>query len=211
MTVAQTVAPVKMGGQPGPRLLDTTDLRSALAQDLDGYFEQLVLCYQNQLYTFALRIAGNPQDAEEIAQDAFVRAYRALASYSPEQVQTLMLRAWLYQITLNIFRNRVRGQRLKLVPLDDLGANAPEPAADQQAEPEAIVARAERERELSAVIARLPERYRVALVLRHVAGFGYGELAALLNQPVGTVKSNVHRGVELLRKALDEPVEEVRS
>jgi RNA polymerase sigma-70 factor (ECF subfamily) len=187
------------------------DIRVALAQDLDGYFEQLVLCYQNQLYAFALRIAGNPQDAEEIAQDAFVRAYRALAGYTVEQVQTLMLRAWLYQITLNVFRNRVRGKRLKLVPLDELNTNAAEPRGGAQDEPEAIVARAERERELGAVIAKLPERYRVALVLRHVEGFGYGELATLLNQPVGTVKSNVHRGVELLRKALDESVEEVRS
>ncbi len=211
MTVAQTVAPAKTVDYPVQRLLDTTDLRPALAHDLDGYFEQLVLCYQNQLYGFALRIAGNPQDAEEIAQDAFVRAYRALASYSPEQVQTLMLRPWLYQITLNVFRNRVRGQRLKLVPLDELSADAHEPAADQQDEPEAIIARAERERELSAVIAKLPERYRVALVLRHVEGFGYGELAALLHQPVGTIKSNVHRGVELLRKALGESVEEVRA
>ena len=211
MTVAQTVAPAKTVGQPVQCFLDTPDLRSALAHDLDGYFEQLVLCYQHQLYGFALRIAGNPQDAEEIAQDAFVRAYRALAGYSPEQVQTLMLRAWLYQITLNVFRNRVRGQRLKLVPLDELGTTLTEPAADQQAEPEAIVARAERERELSAVIAKLPERYRVALVLRHVEGFGYDELAALLHQPVGTVKSNVHRGVELLRKALGESGEEVRA
>lgn len=211
MTGAQTVAPLGTKSYPIPCIPELMDLRAGLARDLDGCFEQLVLCYQSQVYAFALRIAGNPQDAEEITQDAFVRAYRALAGYNVEQVQTLMLRAWLYQITLNVFRNRVRGQRLKLVPLDELSTNAAEPAGDNQDEPEAIVARAERERELGAVIAKLPERYRVALVLRHVEGFGYGELATLLNQPVGTVKSNVHRGVELLRKALGESVEEVRA
>jgi RNA polymerase sigma-70 factor (ECF subfamily) len=182
---------------------DDTELRIALAADLDGYFERLVRCYQDRLFAFALRISGNVQDAEEIAQDAFVRAYRALAGYSSEQVQTLALRAWLYQITLNVFRNRVRGRKLQLVPLDEFGSgNNVELSDDERRRPETLFEHAERERELGAVVSALPERYRIPVVLRHIDGFGYEEMAALLDQPVGTVKSNVHRGVSMLRKSL---------
>jgi RNA polymerase sigma-70 factor (ECF subfamily) len=182
---------------------DDTELRIALAADLDGYFERLVRCYQDRLFAFALRVSGNVQDAEEIAQDAFVRAYRALAGYSSEQVQTLALRAWLYQITLNVFRNRVRGRKLQLVPLDEFGSgNNVELSDDERRRPETLFEHAERERELGAVVSALPERYRIPVVLRHIDGFGYEEMAALLDQPVGTVKSNVHRGVSMLRKSL---------
>jgi RNA polymerase sigma-70 factor, ECF subfamily len=76
------------------------DMSAALAADLDGSFEQVVVAYQHRLYAFALRLTGNPQDAEEITQDAFVRAYRALATYPASRLRSLALRPWLHQITL---------------------------------------------------------------------------------------------------------------
>ncbi len=185
-------------------------LPAALAADVDSCFERLVLAYQDRLYTFALRLTASPQDAEEIAQDTFVRAYRALAGYPPERVRMLALRPWLYQIALNVFRNRVRGRQLQLVSLDKLdGTREREPEGDARERPDLVLEHAENERELSALVAALPERYRVAVILRHVEGFSYGELAALLNQPIGTVKANVHRGVQLLRESLIECTEEV--
>ncbi len=183
------------------------DLATALAANLDGCFERLVLMYQDRLYGFALRLIHSPQDAEEIVQDTFVRAYRALAGYPPERIATLALRPWLYQIALNVLRNRVRSHRLTVVPLDELSSSAE--AVDDHEQPEAALERAEREYELSALVARLPERYRVAVVLRHIEGFGYGELAELLSQPVGTIKANVHRGTRLLRAALEQQMQEV--
>lgn len=185
------------------------DLQAALAADLDSCFERLVLTFQDRLYAFALRLTHSPQDAEEIAQDAFVRAYRALAGYAPERVATLALRPWLYQIALNVFRNRVRGRQLKLVPLDDVGEDREGELADDHELPDVALERSEREHELSALVAALPERYRIAVVLRHVEGFGYGELAELLSQPVGTIKANVHRGTRLLRVALEQQMHEV--
>ena len=179
------------------------DLLAALAAELDGSFERLVLTYQNRLYACVLRLTNNPQDAEEIIEDAFVQAYRALTRYPAERIRELALQAWLYQITLNVFRNRVRGQRLQLVPLEqpdewmDLAFEG-----DKAGRPDAVVERAELREKLAALIAALPERHRVAVVLRHVQGLGYGEMAALLRQPVGTVKANVHRGIRLLREAL---------
>jgi len=188
------------GGMPGGRSAEDVLLAAALAHDLDGSFEQLVLTYQDQLFGFALRLTGSPRDAEEIAQDTFVRAYRALAGYPSERVRGLQPRPWLYRIALNVTRNRARGRRLALVPLDGLVA---QPPADEAARPEATADRAEREAELGALVAALPERYRAALILRHVEGFRYAEVATLLNQPVGTVKANVHRGIRLLRVALE--------
>lgn len=187
------------------------DLPAALAANLDDCFERLVLTYQNRIYAFALRLSGSPQDAEEIAQDTFVRAYRALVGYSVERITHLALRPWLYQIALNVFRNRVRGHHLRVVPLDDLeGGDAREPVVAEQELPETIMERIEGERELGALVAALPERYRAAVVLRHVEGFNYAELGELLNQPVGTIKANVHRGTRLLRNALAQQMDEVR-
>ena len=77
-------------------------LETDLARDLDGSFERLVLAYQDRLYAFALRFCGNREDAEEVAQDAFVRAYRALKTYPADRVRALALRAWLYRIALNV-------------------------------------------------------------------------------------------------------------
>jgi RNA polymerase sigma-70 factor (ECF subfamily) len=178
-------------------------LPEVLAANLDRNFEALVLTYQDRLYAFALRLTCSPQDAEEVAQDAFLRAYRALAGYEHSQIATLKLRPWLYQIVLNLVRNRMRGRHLALVSLDASGDGAPaEPADDAGKRPEAAWERAERSDELAGLVAALPERYRAAVILRHIEGLGYGEVAVVLNQPVGTVKANVHRGIHLLREAV---------
>lgn len=181
--------------------LTEATLPHALAEDLDGAFEQLVLCFQDRLYRFALRLCGNAQDAEEVTQDSFVRAYRALCGYTPERIQALMLRPWLYRITLNVVRNRRRGRHLPMSRLDAQGASVIAAGAHHQ--PERVVERSEWERMLNLSLAALPERYRTALVLRHIEGLSYPELAALLEQPIGTIKSHVHRGARLLRAALD--------
>lgn len=179
------------------------DLAAQLATGVDSHFERLVLAYQDQLYAFALRLSANPQDAEEIAQDTFVRAYHALKRYEAERIRTMALKPWLYQIALNVFRNRARAGRLALVSLDSLGDGAGmEPEDDEGDRPEPITERAERERELMAQVAVLPERYRLAVLLRYVGELDYAEIAAVLGQPVGTVKSNVHRGVQRLRLAM---------
>lgn len=185
------------------------DLPAALAADLDGHFERLVLAYQQRLYAFALRLTSQPRDAEEIAQDAFVSAYRALALYPAERVRDLALRPWLYQITLNAARNRARVRRPATTPLDEEGMYT-EPAAAAEQQPESRAESAERAGELAALVAELPERYRVAVLLHHVACLGYGEAALILGHPVGTVKSDVHRGIRLLRDALSRATSDVR-
>ena len=182
------------------------DVSAALAADLEGSFEQVVVAYQNRLYGFALRLTGSPQDAEEITQDAFVRAYRALATYPAMRIRTLALRPWLHQILLNVFRNRVRYRYLQLVPLDQgHEAGDLELDDDKEARPDTALERAELKASLDALVAALPERYRLAVVLRHIQGLGFSEMAVVLKQPIGTIKANVHRGIRMLRAALDGP------
>jgi len=177
-----------------------TDLSPALAADLDASLEELVRTYQDRLFGSALRLTGCAADAERRVQDAFLRAYRALKRYPAEQRNSLQLRPWLYRITLNVVRNRARTRRPIQTDLDGVVQFASQVAREQ---PEAAAEAAERRRDLAHLIAGLPDRYRAAVVLRHVHGLSYAEVAAVLEQPVGTTKANVHRGSRLLHEALD--------
>src|SRR5690348_12467191 len=158
----------------------------------DGVFERLVHDHQDRIFALSLALTGNRHDAEEVAQDTFLRAYRALATYPPERVRDLKQKAWLHRIAVNVVRNRVRGVRPRLVEL-----NGSEPSADSGPEEDAL-RKAEID-ELAARVACLPARYREAVVLRHVQDLSYAEVAETLGQPVGTVKANVHRGLKILR------------
>jgi len=180
-------------------------LESALAKDLEGSFERLVLEYQDRLYSFAMRLSGNPADAEEIAQDAFVRAYRAMKTYPEERIRALSLKAWLYRITLNVARNRMRGKRhahASLDERDDEGRSRFDPEDDPRSRPDAVLEEGRRRADIATLVAALPTRYRSALILRYMEGLRLEEVARVLGQPLGTVKSNVHRAVNALREAL---------
>ena len=158
----------------------------------DRVFERLVHDHQDRVFALSLALTGNRHDAEDVAQDTFIRAYKALATYPPERIRDLKQRAWLHRIAVNVVRNRVRGIRPRLVEL-----NGSEP--DHATGPEEDVLRKSEIDELAARVACLPARYREAVVLRHVQELSYAEIAEALGQPVGTVKANVHRGLKLLR------------
>jgi len=187
-------------------------LREGLATNLDGTFESLVRAYQDRLYSFALRVTRNAQDAEEVAQDAFVRAHRALATYGEERIRALALRAWLYRITLNVARNRLRGKKPRFVSLDHPRSSSAgeggdarsvwEPADDPSGRPDALFEQGRRRADIATLVAQLPKRYREPIVLRYVEGLPLDEVARVLGQPLGTAKSNVHRGIVALRELL---------
>jgi RNA polymerase sigma-70 factor (ECF subfamily) len=180
-------------------------LLNSLLADLDRCFEQVVLYYEQRLFAFALRLSGSYEEAQEITQDAFVRAYHALSGYSVEQVRSLALRAWLYQIVLNVARNRLRKLRHlpTCVSLEQASTDADEELEGARAEgPEAHLEARERQRLLQQALLTLPLAYREVIVLRHIEGLSYPELARLLNQPIGTVKARVHRGLAQLRQVL---------
>lgn len=176
-------------------------LTALLAEDLDLGFEKLVAVHQDRVYALALALTANPHDAEEVAQEAFVRAHRALRGYGRERIETLHVRAWLHRIALNVVRNRVRVRRVPTQPLD--GVVEASLSDDAAWRPETVAMRRSDAEQLRCMVARLPAAYRDAVVLRHVQQLSYVEAAEVLGRPVGTVKANVHRGLGLLRLAME--------
>jgi RNA polymerase sigma-70 factor (ECF subfamily) len=178
----------------------------ALARDLDGAFERLVIEHQDRLYSIAYRMLGDPRDAEEAAQDALVRAYRALAGYDEPRILDLRLRPWLATIVLNLCRTRI-GQRAAAgrtpLSLDAAEPGTMDPSADDRSGPAATTLRRDSRRAWAERLLTLPPAYRSAVVLRHVDGLTYPEVATALDRPEGTVKAQVHRGLALLRTAFE--------
>jgi RNA polymerase sigma factor (sigma-70 family) len=169
-----------------------------LAADLDFAFPEFLVHHQDLVYGIALRMTKRPADAEDLAQDAFIRAYRALSGYDATRIAELRPRGWLAAIVGNLGRNRVRRKR---PPTTDLEV-AVEVTRDDHPGPDRIAERREEARAWQERLERLPRRYRRAVELRHVSGLSYPELAEALDRPLGTVKSDVHRGVRLLREAV---------
>lgn len=171
-----------------------------LASDLEAGFPDVVRAHQDAVYSIALRLTGAPADAEDVAQDAFVRAYRALQGYDPGRRAELALRPWLARITLNLCRNRVRAasRRPRTAPLDE----RTEPVA-VAGDSSAGVLRHEAADELAAALALLPEAQRRAVVLHHAGELTYREVAQVVGRPEGTVKADVHRGLGALRSILE--------
>jgi RNA polymerase sigma factor (sigma-70 family) len=188
--------------------MDNDDaLAARLARDLDSAFPELIAAHADRLYTIALRLLGNTADAEEVAQDALVRAHRAMAGYERGRIAELRLRPWLAAITVNLARNRRRriSDRNPAESLEPLAAAGFDPRDDGQADPPAVIAGREAADELAAVLLQLPASLRSAVVLRHVDGLSIAEIAEALGRPEGTVKSHISRGLDRLRTLLEPP------
>jgi RNA polymerase sigma-70 factor, ECF subfamily len=181
--------------------MDDTELTERLARDLDASFEALTRAHSDRCYSIALRILGNAHDSEEVAQDALVRAYRALAGYPADRIRSLRLRPWLATIVVNLCRNRTRRHLPPTASLAPLVERGLEPAAPATDDPADAADRAVHRELLAALLAELPDRYRVPVVLRHVGDLSYAELSEVLGRPEGTLKAQVSRGLTLLREA----------
>jgi len=175
-----------------------SELCERLATDVDEAFPELVGAHQDLVFGVALRVVHDATSAQDVAQDAFVRAYRALKRYPPERVRELRLRPWLARIALNAARNEVR-DRKPLAELDDEATTLTDAAAG----PVYIAERNDDRRMWARLLTQLPDRYRLAVALRYVDDLSYPELAQTLGRPLGSVKSDVHRGTALLRAAYD--------
>ena len=161
-----------------------------LADDLDAAFPELVRELQDDMYSGLRSLAG--PEAEDLTQEAFIRAYRALSEYEPGRIRDLKLRGWIWTIALNLGRNHLRAKSRR----PQLVSTEIEIRSD---DPEYIDLDAWHRR-----LKYLPSRTRRAVVLRHVVGLGYEEIAIATGQAVGTIKSDVHRGLEKLRQILED-------
>jgi RNA polymerase sigma-70 factor (ECF subfamily) len=166
-------------------------LSERLAEDLDDAFPALVGALSDDVFTAALRWSGNRTAAEDIAQETFLRAYSALGRYEAARVRKLHLRAWLLTIALNVFRNELRSASRR-------------PATRPLGAEELLVADGSRRSDdlASTIVLVLPEEQRVPVVLRHVLGLPFEEIAEVLGRPEGTVKAQVSRGIRRLRGSL---------
>jgi RNA polymerase sigma-70 factor (ECF subfamily) len=167
------------------------DLANALATDLDATFPKVVESLGTQLFWGLRRICGDHQEAEDLTQETFIRAFRALDGYEAERIRAMDLRPWLWTIAMNLGRNhlRDRSRRPTYVEMTDSGREDPEP-----------VDGVEWDRRLSV----LSDHQRTAVVLRHVVGLGVVEISEITGRPEGTVKADVHRGLTRLRKTIEE-------
>jgi RNA polymerase sigma-70 factor (ECF subfamily) len=182
------------------------DCPSRLARDLAGAFPEFLAHHQDYVYGLALRTSCQPADAEDLAQEAFIRSYRALEGYDRARIEALRPRGWLAAIVRNLGRDRARRGRPMSTPLEAAALDPVDPGPG----PDRVLDSRESALAWRTRLAGLPPRYRQAVELRHVEGLGYPELAEALGRPVGTVKSDVHRGVGLLRAAYLRETEERR-
>src|SRR5580698_1417092 len=171
-------------------------------------FADLAMEYMGSLYSAALRMTRNPSDAEDLVQETYLKAYRAFGSFK----EGTNLKAWLYRILTNTFINSYRARRRRpeqteLDEVEDLylyrrlgGLEAV--SAGRSAEEEVLEHFTETE--VKEAVEALPEQFRMAVLLADVEGFSYKEIAEILDIPIGTVMSRLHRGRRALQKALHE-------
>ena len=168
------------------------------AQGDQDAFGKLVQRHQSAIFNVAYRMLGNRQDAEDAAQEAFVRAYNAFDSFDVERP----LRPWLKRITTNLCINRIKATRAVL----SLENGLP-PPKEPGAGPEKQTVNRERDVKIRDAILSLPARYRAAIELRHFQDLSYDEIAETLDKPLSTVKSDLFRA----RKMLAEKLKEIRN
>lgn len=185
------------------------DCPAALATDPVSGFPTLVAHHRDLVYGVARRWSRSVEDAEDLTQEAFLRAYKAILGYSPGRIRDLHVRGWLARITLNLARNRARSVQRRPTTADL--AEAPEPVDDRVPAPEQVVERRESGDMWRRLLGTLPPDQRAAVELRHVEGLSYPELAEALAKPLGTVKSDVHRGVARLRRAYEKEMDRAGS
>jgi RNA polymerase sigma-70 factor, ECF subfamily len=171
-----------------------------------GAFDALVLKYQHKLVKLVMRYVRNPAEAEDIAQEAFIKAYRALPQFRGDSA----FYTWLYRIAINTAKNAVVSRERSPIEYD-LDRNGNEESGDMQGRmkdaetPEGLVLTDEIRTIVNAAIEALPEDLRTAIVLRELEGLSYEEIAAAMDCPVGTVRSRIFRA----REAIDRQLREV--
>jgi len=186
-----------------PRGQDAKDLEwvaRVVAGDLDAY-ARLIDRHRDFVYSIALRIVGNETDAEDISQEAFVTAFRALGSFRRES----KFSSWLYRIVVNLaLAHEKKRQRSRLVDVAWNGRGEPPVGiAATDVDPEKALLDREIRQSVKRAIGALPPHYRVVLTLYHLEERSYEEVARVLDLPMGTVKTHLHRAREMLRRIVE--------
>jgi len=180
-----------------------TDDRRLIAECLQGHraaFGELVRRYQDRLYNSVYRVVSNSEDAADVVQDAFLNAYQSLNSFKGDAE----FFTWLYRIAFNTAISLKRKQRAVLRLEWENGSTSGLEPADESAftDPGSSMERSEDEAKLQAALNRLSPEHRAVLVLKDIDGQKYEEIADILDVPVGTIRSRLHRARLELRELL---------
>jgi RNA polymerase sigma-70 factor (ECF subfamily) len=169
--------------------------------DLDS-FNQLVLRWERPIYALAYRVIGREEDARDVAQDAFLRAFRSLHGFKGQA----KFSSWLYRITLNLCRDWMRRQRRAPFAQAPEGIDLIELATETTpAESiEDLVSRKELGRAVATAMSMLPEEQRTAIILKEYHGLTFQEIADLQGCPLSTVKTRLYQGLTVLRRQLEQ-------
>ncbi len=178
---------------------DADLVRQTLCGNTSAY-NGLVMRYQRQVYNLAYRMLGNAEDAGDLVQETFLRAYGALASFR----QDASFLTWLYKIASNLCIDQLRSRKARsALSLDVELEEGREPAADSRScSPEELAIRDSVQEVVQRAISNLPEKYRVVVVMRHLQDMSVEEIAGVLDMPTGTVKTHLFRAREMLRGRL---------
>ena len=173
----------------------------SMGGDLDS-FNQLVLRWERPIYALAYRVIGREEDARDVAQETFLRAFRALSGFKGQA----KFSSWLYRITLNLCRDWIRRQRRTPVAQAPEGIDLVELAAatGESESIEDLVSRKELGRAVAKTMAMLPEEQRTAIILKEYHGLTFQEIADLLGCPLSTVKTRLYQGLSVVRRQLQE-------
>ena len=173
----------------------------SMGGDLDS-FNQLVLRWERPIYALAYRVIGREEDARDVAQETFLRAFRALKGFKGQA----KFSSWLYRITLNLCRDWMRRERRTPVSQAPEGVDIIEMAGEGTPSEsiEDLVSRHELGRAVGRAMALLPEEQRTAIILKEYHGLTFQEIADLLDCPLSTVKTRLYQGLSVLRKHLHE-------
>jgi len=165
-------------------------------------YGQLVRKYQNSVYNLCRKMVRNPDEARDLAQEAFVKTFAALERYNP----VYAFSSWLFKITSNLCIDHIRKQRMRLLsidePLEGADGGMLRELTDPRRQPDQASEDSELREAIRCAVERLPEHYRIVLVLRHQEQLSYEEIAASLDIPLGTVKARIHRAREGLKSYL---------
>jgi RNA polymerase sigma-70 factor (ECF subfamily) len=173
----------------------------SMGGDLDS-FNQLVLRWERPIYALAYRVIGREEDARDVAQETFLRAFRALGGFKGQA----KFSSWLYRITLNLCRDWIRKERRTPVSQAPEGIDIIELAGEATPTEtiEQLVGRKQLSRAVSKAMASLPEDQRTAIILKEYHGLTFQEIADMLDCPLSTVKTRLYQGLSVVRKQLEQ-------
>jgi RNA polymerase sigma-70 factor (ECF subfamily) len=169
--------------------------------DLDS-FNQLVVRWERPIYALAYRVIGREEEARDVAQETFLRAFRALKGFKGQA----KFSSWLYRITLNLCRDWIRKEKRAPVTQAPEGIDIIELAGEGTPSEsiEELVGRRQLGRAVSKAMALLPEEQRTAIILKEYHGLTFQEIAELLDCPLSTVKTRLYQGLSVVRKQLQQ-------